>query len=146
MRVLHRKAPRLLGSAVRTYHIEETASHVRAAGFEELDATSGSRNRPDGRSLSCHILYTADNMNNLLPLFFVKWEAPWPRPSVDAPVGCEFTVLEIWAANEDEMKHRVDILGLNTPIAIAWPPQPRVGISGPEGTLELTSPEGASES
>jgi hypothetical protein len=132
-------APRLIGWAVHTDNIEETERRIRAGGLEVLDAKAGSRRRPDGRLLSWRIMYLKDNMNGLLPLFFVEWDAASPHPSVDAPRGCDLTTFEIWAPNRVDIRHRLDILGLNTPVIAASPTQLRVAISGPKGKLELSS-------
>lgn len=131
-------APRLLGWAVHTNNVEETAKRIRVGGMEALDARAGSRRRPDGQLLSWRIVLLKDDMHGLLP-FFVEWGATSAHPSIDAPRGCYLKTFEICAPDRDGMRHRLEILGLDIPVKAGSTPQFRVVISGPRGSLEVSS-------
>jgi hypothetical protein len=131
-------APCLLGWAVHTNKIEETAKRIRAGGIEALDAEAGSRRRPDGQLLSWRIVSLKDDMHGLLP-FFVEWGVTSPHPSIDAPRGCRLKTFEICAPDRVGVSHQLEILGLDIPVIAASRPHLRVAISGPRGKLELSS-------
>jgi Glyoxalase-like domain len=129
-------APCLIGWAVHTNNIEQTAERIRAGGIEVLDAQAGSRRRPDGQLLSWRIVPLKDDMHGLLP-FFVEWGVTSPHPSIDAPRGCRLKTFEICAPDRVRVRHRLEMLGLDIPVIAASLPHLRATISGPRGKLEL---------
>lgn len=131
-------APRLIGWAVHTNNIEETAKRIHAAGIEALDARAGSRRRPDGKLLSWRAVSLKDDMHGLLP-FFVEWGMTSPHPSIDAPRGCRLETFEICASDPVGFRRQLELLGLDIPVIAASPPHLRAAISGPRGKLELSS-------
>jgi catechol 2,3-dioxygenase-like lactoylglutathione lyase family enzyme len=131
-------SPRLMTWAAHPGDIDALAKKLRESGIATLGPSPGSRKRPDGRVLSWKSLSLADDHHGLLP-FFIEWRANSVHPSSDAPPGCH---IEHFAAAEQdpvELSKIFQRIGIDALVERGEKPQLRVRISGPKGTLEMTS-------
>jgi hypothetical protein len=132
------KGPALVGWAIHRHGVDQFAESLRAAGVQSVGPKPGSRNRPDGTTLTWKSLTLQDDSNGVLP-FFIEWGAGSPHPSADSPRGCRLTRLEIATPDPAALKTLAARLQLD--VRIAHGNELRLGatIAGPKGSLALLS-------
>jgi catechol 2,3-dioxygenase-like lactoylglutathione lyase family enzyme len=131
-------SPRLVTWAVHPGDIEALAKKLRQAGVAVLGPSAGSRIRPDGLVLNWKSLNLTDNHHGLLP-FFIEWSADSIHPSSDAPGGCHIERFAAADADPDQLLKAYQRIGVDVIVERGDRPQLRARISGPKGTLEVSS-------
>ena len=134
----HMDQPRIVTWAVHTGDIEGLAEKLRKARIAFEGPTPGSRKRPDGRLLNWQTLNLDDDQNGLLP-FFIQWGADSLHPSIDAPPGCRLGTFEAASAEPDKLGRLFQHLEIAVRVEKAAQSQLRADISGPRGSLKLSS-------
>ena len=132
------KAPRLVGWAAHPGNLQAFAEKIRAAHIEFKGPTAGSRKRPDGRLLQWQTLNLGDDASGLLP-FFIEWFADSPHPSADAPKGCSLVSLAAQTPNPAELVAKLESLNLDLAVRKGNDSRLHALITGPKGTLDITS-------
>jgi len=124
--------------AVHTKDIDGLAVKLRNSGIEIVGPLPGSRKRPDGRVLRWKRLMLTNDFHGLLP-FFIEWSAESIHPSSDSPKGCH---LDRWAAADKDppqLSKTFHKIGIDILAEQNEKPQLRAHLTGPEGTLAVTS-------
>ncbi len=137
-KVKESSTPRLIGWAAHPGDIDAFAKKLRAAKISFNGPNPGSRALPDGRTLHWKTLNLADDHHGVLP-FFIEWSADSVHPSVDAPHGCRLDRFAIADPDPAALKATLKRLDLDVPVERGERPQLRARITGPKGTLSVTS-------
>ncbi len=130
--------PRLVGWAAHPGDLSVFAEKLRAAGIVFEGPTPGSRKRPDGHLLQWQTLALEDTDSGLLP-FFIQWGVETIHPSVDAPKGCTLLSFAAETPEPAVLAARLKVLSLDLLAKKGDRARLRAAISGPKGTLEVTS-------
>jgi len=130
--------PRLIGWAAHPGDLQAFAEKLRAAGFAFTGPTPGSRARPDGRMLHWKTLNLADDHHGVLP-FFIEWNSASVHPSTDAPQGCRIETFAIAAPDPAALRKILQQLLLDATVEQGDRSQLRTRITGPHGSLEISS-------
>jgi hypothetical protein len=131
--------PKLVGWAAHLPGgIANYAAKLKQAGIAAEGPVSGSRTRPDGKTLQWETLTLNDDASGLLP-FFIEWAGSSVHPSLDAPSGCQLLRFELLTPDPAALSALATKLSLAAPIIKAAAPQLRATIKGPTGTLSLNS-------
>jgi catechol 2,3-dioxygenase-like lactoylglutathione lyase family enzyme len=130
--------PRLIGWASHPGDLQAFAKKLRAAGIAFTGPTPGSRARPDGRLLHWKTLNLADDHHGVLP-FFIEWSSGSVHPSADAPQGCRMETFAIADPDPAALMKILQQLSLDAPVERGDHSQLRTRITGPRGTLEISS-------
>jgi hypothetical protein len=130
--------PRLIGWAVHSNDIDTLAKKFRESGLQILGPWPGSRTRPDGHVVSWKSFSLADDRHGLLP-FFIEWGKESVHPSSDAPTGCHIERFALAGPDVEELAKTLRRMEVEAPIEKSQTPQLHLWISGPKGTLEITS-------
>ncbi len=130
--------PRLVGWAAHVDDLNQLAARLRKARIVFEGPDPGSRRRPDGRVLRWESLALEDDGGGLLP-FFIAWSTDSAHPSVDAPKGCSLQRFEAVMPDPDELTRRLELLGLDLPVAQGEKRQLRAVFAGPKGRFSVTS-------
>ena len=133
------REPHLLGWAMHTSDIEGLATRARSSGLAIDDPASGSRTRPDGKTLRWKAFTLKDDRGGLLP-FFIEWHPESVHPSVDAPGGCMLRRFLIRSPERKKLARECTALGIEVAVETALTPSLFAVIEGPAGRTELTSP------
>jgi hypothetical protein len=131
-------APQLVGWAAHPGDIRAFAKKLQEAGVAFEGPTPGSRQRPDGRVLQWQTLMLKDDASGLLP-FFIEWSADPLHPSADSPPGCRLVGFALVTPEPDQLAKTAALLSLDVPITRGNQPQLHATITGPKGTLHLSS-------
>jgi catechol 2,3-dioxygenase-like lactoylglutathione lyase family enzyme len=132
-------APRLVGWAAHPGDLDAFARKLRDAGLAFGGPRPGSRQRPDGRTLSWKTLTLADDKQGVLP-FFIEWSADSIHPSADAPAGCRIARFEISGPDSGELHRLCKLLDLDVPVGQSDRLQLSARIAGHGGKeMEVTS-------
>jgi glyoxalase-like protein len=131
-------SPRLITWAIHPGDIDALANRLRASGMQVLGPYPGSRTRPDGSVLSWKTVNIADDHHGLLP-FFIQWSAGARHPSLDAPAGCHIVRFAAADPYPDELSKTYLGIGVDVQIERGQEPRLQARISGPKGTLDLSS-------
>jgi hypothetical protein len=132
------KAPHLVGWAARPGDLSSFAEKLRAAKIAFQGPTPGSRKRPDGRLLQWQTLNLADDSDGLLP-FFIEWAQDSPHPSSDAPKGCSLVKFSAETPDPPKLHATLNLLNLDLRLQKGEKSRLIATITGPKGTLELSS-------
>jgi Glyoxalase-like domain len=132
------KEPRLVGWAAHPGNLSSFAEKLHAAGIAFQGPTPGSRKRPDGRLLQWQTLNLADDSDGLLP-FFIEWAPDSPHPSSDAPKGCSLAKFSAETPDPPKLLATLNLLNLDLPVRKGEKSRLLATITGPQGTLELSS-------
>jgi Glyoxalase-like domain len=130
--------PRLVGWAAHPGNLSSFAEKLRAAGIAFQGPTPGSRKRPDGRLLQWQTLNLDDDSDGLLP-FFIEWAPESPHPSSDAPKGCSLAQFSAQTPDSSKLLATLKLMSLDLPVQTGEKSRLRASITGPKGTLELSS-------
>jgi Glyoxalase-like domain len=131
--------PKLVGWAAHLRGgIAPYAAKLKQAGMAAAGPVSGSRRRPDGKTLQWETLTLEDDASGLLP-FFIQWAASSVHPSEDAPSGCQLLRFELLTPDPAALSALAAKLSLAAPIIKAAAPQLRATIKGLTGSLSLNS-------
>lgn len=136
--LLRLPAPRIVGWAAHTDDIDAIAARLRKAGFAFHGPAPGSRKRPDGRVLNWRTVKPDDDRGGLIP-FFIQWGAGSVHPSRDAAAGCSLNSFSVGGPDQEGLQTLFQKLGIEVQVEEAAKPQIRARITGPGGTLEITS-------
>jgi len=131
-------SPALVGWAAHPRNIEALAAQLKSAGIDYFGPWSGSRQRPDGKTLQWKTLNLKDDANSLLP-FFIQWSPDSVHPSTDAPAGCRLIRLELLTPDPAALEKLAAQMSLHAPIAKRASPQLHAVIRGPKDSLSITS-------
>ncbi len=137
-RFLKLTEPCLVGWAAHVDDMNQLAARLRKARIVFQGPDPGSRRRPDGRLLRWESLALADDLGGLLP-FFILWSAESIHPSVDAPKGCSLVRFEAVTPDPEELTRRLELLGIDLPVAKGEKRQLRATFAGPRGRFSVTS-------
>jgi hypothetical protein len=118
--------------------VDQFAASLRAADVPSVGPKPGSRNRPDGTTLTWKSLTLKDDSNGVLP-FFIEWGAGSLHPSADSPQGCQLRELEIATPDTAALASLCAKLQLDLRIAHADTLRLRATLVGPKGSLALQS-------
>jgi hypothetical protein len=132
------KNPALVGWAIHRHDVDNFAGELRAADVQTVGPKPGSRQRPDGTTLTWKSLTLQDDRNGILP-FFIEWGAGATHPSADAPQGCRLTHVELGSPDPSGMKSLIEKLQLDVRLSRAETLQLNASITGPKGSLALRS-------
>jgi catechol 2,3-dioxygenase-like lactoylglutathione lyase family enzyme len=132
------REPRLVEWAAHPGDLNSFAKQLQQAALPFEGPTPGSRKRPDGRLLQWQTLTLNDDASGLLP-FFIEWSAGSPHPSADAPAGCHLIRFELATSEPGKLGKTLALLSLDVQVVKAEKPQLRARLTGPKGTLQLTS-------
>jgi len=86
------------GWALHTRTLDSVMTRMRAAGFELMGPTAGSRRTADSALLQWRTAATAVQGLELAP-FFIEWAAGTPHPSTTSPTGCRLVELTVTVAD-----------------------------------------------
>jgi hypothetical protein len=128
----------LVGWAIHRHDVKNFASALQSAGVECVGPKPGSRDRPDGTTLTWQSLTLKDDSDGVLP-FFIEWDSSSPHPSIDAATGCRLTDLWITAPNPPAVRALAVKLQLDVQIRQSDELQLAATIAGPKGSLSLLS-------
>jgi len=132
------ETPRLITWAIHPDDIDALANKLRASGMQVLGPFPGSRTRPGGSVLNWKTLNLADDHHGLLP-FCIQWSAGSHHPSLDAPAGCHIQHFAAVDPHPDELSKMYQRIGVDVITEHGQESRLRAGISGPKGTLDLSS-------
>lgn len=133
------REPHLVGWAAHTSDIERLAALARSGGLAIDGPTSGSRARPDGRTLRWKAFSLKEDRGGLLP-FFIEWHPESVHPSADAPGGCTLGRLLLRSPGREDLARECAALGIEVAVETAPEPCLLAVIEGPAGRTELTGP------
>lgn len=130
--------PVIVGWAAHPGDLGSFAKKLYDAGVALEGPTSGSRRRPDGKTLSWKTLNLKDDRGGLLP-FFIEWSADSKHPSEDAPHGCQLESLSAISTNPDGLLKVLKTLGLEMSVARGEKEQLLAKLSSSKDSFEITS-------
>jgi hypothetical protein len=132
------ETPRLVDWAAHPGDLKAFAKKLQRAGLAFDGPIPGSRKRPDGRLLEWQTLLLKDDDSGLLP-FFIEWSAHSLHPAVDATAGCRLTLFELATPEPEKLAKTLALLSLEVLVRKETKSQLRATLTGPKGTLDLTS-------
>jgi len=131
------KTPRLLTWAAATKDIAAVAQKARAAGYQILGPSGGSRTRPDGRILNWKTMNVSNDIGALIP-FFIEWSADAVHPSEDSPRGCSLASFDMEHPEPSRVSEMLGRLGIEAKVSRGQEPRLIAVINTPKGRIEVT--------
>ena len=130
--------PRLIGWAARCTDAAALAKRLSESGIAVTGPVAGSRQRPDGRTLSWKVVFLQDRSDPLLP-FFIEWDRDSVHPSEDSPAGCRLERFLAQIPDVTGVTRKVRTLGVDLPVKRGEKARLFARIAGARGALDLTS-------
>src|SRR3954470_5650696 len=127
-------APRLVGWAVASSHLEETVARLDAERVAHDPIMPGARKRPDGRELSWRTVGVKDELG-VIP-FFIDWGTS-AHPSADAPAGAHLLALSFRHPKPEELKAELARLGIAAEVKQSAEPGLSARIETPRGPISF---------
>lgn len=129
------EAPRLLGWALRTLHLDATVASARAAGHDPGEPVPMQRRTQDGCVLSWR-LTPPSAAGGPVP-FLIDW-GDTPHPSTTTPTGLSLTRLGLVDPEPAALRRRLRALGVvDVPVTTGPVPGVEAAVQGPRGELAL---------
>jgi hypothetical protein len=128
------RSPTIIGWAVGTHELDRLKAKADAAAWKAT-VTSGSRQRPDGRTLHWRVL----NLDGPPPLFpfFIEWSADSPHPSTDAPPVGTAEQLVFETPDPEQLRKALIIFEIAASIREGPVPRIRLTLATKKGRLEI---------
>jgi hypothetical protein len=98
------------GWALHASDLAPVVARLKAAGFEVVGPTPGSRRRPDGSMLQWQTAGAGGLGLELAP-FFIEWAAGTPHPSTTSPAGCRLEGVELAEPEPAQLQRLFDAVG-----------------------------------
>ncbi len=98
------------GWALRPASLDTALARLRAAGFEPVGPTPGSRRTPDGRLLEWRTGGARGAGLSLAP-FLIEWSPRTAHPSASSPGGCRLDRLEIREPEPEALRRYLQAVG-----------------------------------
>jgi Glyoxalase-like domain len=135
------ETPRLITWAAAVPDLDGAIARAARAGFATYGPESGSRRRPDGRTLGWRTagITTRIGQGSVEPIpFLIAWADGSVHPSSDSPAGCTLEALDIEHPEPDSVRKALDALGLRTSVTR----QPAIRLTArlqtPKGSVDLS--------
>jgi hypothetical protein len=71
--------------------------------------------------------------------FFIEWAPESPHPSSDAPKGCSLAQFSAQTPDSSKLLATLKLMSLDLPVQTGEKSRLRASVTGPKGTLELSS-------
>ena len=131
------EAPRLATWVLRCDAIERQAEHAASEGLDLGAIHSGSRERPDGSTISWRITDPySTRLGGVVP-FLIAW-GDTPHPARSAPVAGRLTALRFEHPEPAAVQKALESLGVASPVSFGARPRLVAAITGPLGVVELS--------
>lgn len=131
------RKPRLASWCIRVRDLREAIQATRHAGLDLGEPTSGSRQRPDGSTLSWTFTDPwSDRAGGVIP-FCIDWGGG-AHPSDMLSADCACLEVRLEHPRPDEIGDALRALGLDTPVSTGHAPRVFARIQTPDGVVELS--------
>jgi hypothetical protein len=132
------QVPRLMTWCARDEALERTAARARSEGIDLGPVLAGGRDRPDGSRVEWKVTDPRmDRTGGLLP-FLIDWGTT-PHPSGELPGGAKdgLTLSALWIEHPDpdEIRRRLQSMGVEVPVRLAGAPALVANLSTPLGSV-----------
>jgi hypothetical protein len=121
------------GWALHARDLAAVITRLKAAGFDTVGPTPGSRRRPDGSTLEWQTVGATGAGLDLAP-FFIQWAATTPHPSTTSPGGCRLESLTLSDAHPEALKRFLGAVGYKADLR-AGEPAMRLELQCPKGPV-----------
>lgn len=128
--------PRLVTWAVSVDDIEGRARAAKERGYDPGPVISGSRQLPDGSSLTWRLAVRPQPSGDGLVPFIIQWLSE-PHPSAAAPAGCRFATLRGEHPDPASIEAVLDALAVEMEVVSGSAPRLIAAIDSPHGRVEL---------
>lgn len=128
--------PRLVTWAARANDLEDLVESARREMIDLGAVTLGSRRQADGRELTWAFTDPLAARNGGVLPFFIDW-GDTEHPARSLPNDCELRELKLCHPHPDEVHRRLEVLGLDLPVAAADEPRVAARIRTPKGEIQL---------
>ncbi len=98
------------GWALHASDLAGVIARIKAAGFDAVGPTPGSRRRPDGSVLQWQTGGASGPGFDLAP-FFIQWGPGTAHPSTTSPGGCRLGALELADPHPEQLRRLFDAVG-----------------------------------
>lgn len=98
------------GWALHAPDLPGVVSRLKAAGFDVVGPTPGSRRQPSGAVLEWQTAGATGPGLDLAP-FFIRWADAAPHPSTTSPVGCQLDSFELVEPQPAPLQRLFDAVG-----------------------------------
>ena len=128
------RRPGIVGWALACDDVEAAREQARAAGFDPGEVVDGWRRTVDGTLLRWRV--TRNAMTAGVVPFLISWGTT-EHPAVSAPAGLTLDQLHVEHPDRPAVESRLRALGADVEVRPGPAPGIVVGLSGPQGVLEL---------
>lgn len=123
--------------AIATDDLEGRSDAARRRGVRLGEVSGGSRERPDGRTVSWRLTDPETVLGDGLVPFLIEW-GDSRHPAVDAPPGCILLGLRGEHPDPERVRRMLEAVGAPIPIARAPAPRLIATLRSPMGEIELS--------
>lgn len=128
--------PRLVTWAARSDDLEDLVESARTEMVDLGAVTSGSRRLADGQELTWNFTDPlAARHGGVLP-FFIDW-GDSEHPATSLPAECRLIKITLHHPHADEVRRRLEVIGINVPVETASAPRVSAAIRTPGGNVDL---------
>jgi hypothetical protein len=128
--------PRILTWAAKGTDLDTLAVEAAGRGLDLGKTLSGSRDRPDGSTLSWRLTDPRQiGAGGIIP-FFIDWGES-PHPGSSAVKGLQLVIFSAEHPEPERLSEKLDILCLDLPVNRAATPALIATLQTPKGTIEL---------
>jgi len=124
------------GWALHASDLASVIARLKAAGFETVGPTPGSRRRLDGSMLEWQSGGATGEGLDLAP-FFIQWAAATPHPSTTSPGGCRLESFELADPHPEALRRLFDAVGYKA-VLRAGERAMRLELQCPKGTVSFS--------
>ena len=128
--------PRLVTWAMSVEDIDGRVEAARKRGYDPGPVISGSRELPDGSTLSWRLAVNPQPAGDGLVPFIIHWLSE-PHPSATAPAGCRFVALRAEHPDPAGVEAVLEALAVDLEVAPGASPRLIATIETPNGRIEL---------
>lgn len=126
------------GWALHSNALEELITRVRAAGFDPVGPTPGSRRTPDGQLLEWRTAGVQGPGLELAP-FVIEWGKATPHPAGTSPGGCTLAGVTVILPDTTRLGAFLTAAGVSTPLTVGPALALRFALDCPKGRVSFTS-------
>jgi hypothetical protein len=130
------EGPRLVTWAAKASNLEQLVDEARKEMVDLGSATLGSRRRPDGAELSWKFTDPLAARNGGVLPFFIDW-GDTEHPAASLPSSCELLEIFLHHPHADDVRQRLNAVGLDMPVEHAESPRVGARLRSPQGIVEL---------
>jgi hypothetical protein len=129
--------PRLVAWAIAGDDIESRVEAAKKDGYDPGTVIDGSRELPDGSSLTWRLAIRPQPAADGLAPFLIQWLSE-PHPSSTSPAGCQFVALR--AEHPEPASVEVILNALDVKLEVSRAEQPRLiaTLDTPNGRIDLS--------